>query len=111
MKSGIHDDAGPGEIKYMKRKSLATHHQEDIASHAKALLQATEDIAEEKVVEARAKLSALIDRAKDGWGYIEDKAVATAEGADEFVREKPYQALGIAVFIGALVGFCYAKRK
>jgi len=95
----------------MKRKHVAAHHHENLSSHAKALAKATEHIVDEKVTEARTKLTALIESAKDGWEYIEDKATETAEEADEFVHKKPYQALGIAFGIGTLIGLYFARRK
>lgn len=92
------------------KKNRHQHH-EKVTEHAQALVAATGHIAEEKVAAARAKLTDLIESAKDGYEYVEEKAVAGAKEADAFIREKPYQAVGLAIGVGALIGFCIARRK
>jgi ElaB/YqjD/DUF883 family membrane-anchored ribosome-binding protein len=95
----------------MKNSKHVTAHHEDLSKHARALVTATQHIAEDKVADARAKLSEIIDGAKERWEYVEGKAVDTAKQADQFVREKPYHALAVGVGLGALIGFFFAKRK
>lgn len=92
-------------------KHVTADHHENLSKHARALVTATQHIAEDKVADARAKLSDLIDSAKERWEYVEDKAVDTAKHADRFVREKPYHALAIGAGIGALIGLYLARRK
>jgi ElaB/YqjD/DUF883 family membrane-anchored ribosome-binding protein len=92
-------------------KHVTADHHENLAKHARALVSATQHIAEDKVADARAKLSDLIDSAKERWEYVEDKAVDTAKQADQFVRKKPYHALAIGVGVGTLVGIYLARRK
>jgi ElaB/YqjD/DUF883 family membrane-anchored ribosome-binding protein len=95
----------------MKNKHVPAHHHENVTKHARALVTATQHIAEDKVADARAKLSDLIDSAKERWEDIQDGAVDTAKHADRFVREKPYHTLAIGVGFGALIGFLLARRK
>jgi ElaB/YqjD/DUF883 family membrane-anchored ribosome-binding protein len=73
-------------------------------------MAATADVAGEKVGEARKRLAAALDRAREIAGRVRDKAVEGAKAADEAVREHPYQAIGIAFGIGALLGFLIARR-
>jgi len=95
----------------MKKHTRASVHHERVSEHARALIAATSHIADSKVAEAREKLSEMVESAKDAIEYVEEKAVETAKQTDHFIREKPYQAVGIAVGIGALIGFCIARRK
>jgi ElaB/YqjD/DUF883 family membrane-anchored ribosome-binding protein len=81
-----------------------------LAEDARALMAATADVAGEKVGEARKRLAAALDRAREIAGRVRDKAVEGAKAADEAVREHPYQAIGIALGIGALLGFLIARR-
>jgi ElaB/YqjD/DUF883 family membrane-anchored ribosome-binding protein len=81
-----------------------------LAEDASALMAATADVAGEKVGEARKRLAAALDRAKDLAGRVRDKAVQGAKAADEAVHEHPYQAMAIALGIGALIGFLAARR-
>ena len=82
-----------------------------IIADAKELMVATADVAEEKVVDARKRLLAALDRGKETWRAIQDKAVAGARTADETIRDHPYQSIGIAFGIGALVGFLLSRRQ
>lgn len=81
-----------------------------LAEDARALMAATADVAGEKVGEARKRLTAALESAKDIASSVRDKAVEGAKAADEVVREHPYQAIGIALGVGALIGFLAARR-
>ena len=81
-----------------------------LAEDARALMAATADVAGEKVGEARKRLAAALESGKEFAGRVRDKAVEGAKVADEAVREHPYQAIGIAVGIGALIGFLVTRR-
>ena len=81
-----------------------------LAEDARALMAATADVAGEKVGEARKRLAAALDRAKQIAGNVSDKAVAGAKAADEAVHEHPYRAIAIGVGVGALIGFLIARR-
>jgi ElaB/YqjD/DUF883 family membrane-anchored ribosome-binding protein len=93
------------------KRVVAAHHHEKVTDHAKALIAATEHIADDKIAMARKKLVELIEDAKEGIEYIEEKAVEGAKQVDEFVHENPYQAVGIAIGVGALIGYLIARRK
>jgi len=80
-----------------------------LAEDARALLAATADVAGEKVEEARKRLAASLDSAKEIAGRVGDKAVEGAKAADEVVREHPYQAIGIALGVGALIALLLAR--
>jgi ElaB/YqjD/DUF883 family membrane-anchored ribosome-binding protein len=80
-----------------------------LAEDARALLAATADVAGEKVGEARKRLAASLDSAKEIAGRVRDKAVEGAKAADEVVREHPYQAIGIALGVGALIALLLAR--
>ena len=40
-----------------------------------------------------------------------DKAVESAKAADQAVREHPYQAIGIATGVGAIVGYLAVRQR
>ena len=81
-----------------------------LAEDARALMAATADVAGEKVGEARKRLAAALESAKEIAGRIRDKAVEGAKATDEAVREHPYQSIGIALGVGALIGFLVSRR-
>ena len=81
-----------------------------LAEDARDLVAATADIAEEKVSAARKQLAAALEGGKEIYGRARDKAVEGAKAADEALHEHPYQAVGIALGVGALVGYLLALR-
>ena len=81
-----------------------------LAQDAQALMAATADVAGEKVGQARKRLAAALERAKEIGGCVRDKAVAGAKATDEAVHAHPYQAIAIGVGVGALLGFLLARR-
>ena len=81
-----------------------------LVEDARALVTATADVAGEKVTEARQRLAAALENGKEIFGRARDKAVEGAKAADEAVRENPYQALGIALGLGALLGYLLGRR-
>ena len=81
-----------------------------LAADAGALMAATADVAGEKVGEARKRLAAALERAKEIGGIVRDKAVAGAKATDVAIREHPYQAIAIGVGVGAILGYILARR-
>lgn len=94
-------------------KTHATHSHNDLqslAEDAKALLAATTDVAGDKVAEARKRLTAAIERGKETWSQVQEKTVEGVKATDHCIREHPYQAIGIAFGVGALLGFLISRR-
>ena len=81
-----------------------------LAEDARELLAATADVAGEKVGQARKRLAAALESAKQIAANVRDKAVAGAKVADQTVRENPYQAIAIGVGVGAIIGYLLARR-
>lgn len=81
-----------------------------LADDARALMTATADVAGEKVVEARKRLNAALQRGKEICDQVRQQAVQGAKAADVAVHEHPYQAIAIGVGVGALIGYFIAHR-
>ena len=81
-----------------------------LAEDARALMAATADVAGEKVSEARKRLAAALENGKEIYGRAREKAVEGVKAADEVVHDHPYQAIGIAFGVGALVGYLVSRR-
>jgi ElaB/YqjD/DUF883 family membrane-anchored ribosome-binding protein len=82
-----------------------------LAEDARALMTATADVAGEKVGEARKRLAAALESGKEIYGQVRDKAVEGVKATDQVVRENPYQAIGIAFGVGALLGCLLTRRN
>ena len=81
-----------------------------LAEDARAFMQATADVAGEKVSEARQRLNAALERSKELYGRVREKAVEGAKATDQAVHEHPYQAIAIGVGVGAMLGYLIARR-
>ena len=86
------------------------NHLGSLAEDARALMAATADVAGEKVAEARKRLAVALENAKDIAGRVRDKTLEGAKAADQVVRDNPYQAIGIAFGVGALIGYLAMRR-
>ena len=95
----------------MKKNHDIQENVANLAEDAQALLAATADVAEAQVVEARKRLSAALERGKKAWGQVQDYSVAQAKAADEVIRDHPYQSIGIAFGVGALLGLLLRRRS
>jgi ElaB/YqjD/DUF883 family membrane-anchored ribosome-binding protein len=81
-----------------------------LADDARALMAATADVAGEKVGDARKRLAAALESGKELYGRVRDKTVQKAKAVDETVHAHPYQAMGIALGVGAIIGYLLARR-
>jgi ElaB/YqjD/DUF883 family membrane-anchored ribosome-binding protein len=61
--------------------------------------------------ELRAKLETVIERAKEACDRLQQQTAAAARATDRTVREKPYQAMGVAFGVGVLVGVLVMWRS
>jgi ElaB/YqjD/DUF883 family membrane-anchored ribosome-binding protein len=81
-----------------------------LAEDAEALMAATADVAGDKIGEARKRLAAALESSKEMYGRVREKTAEGVRVADQTVREHPYQAIGIALGVGALVGFLVGRQ-
>ena len=81
-----------------------------LAKDAHSLITATTDVASQKFGEARQRVGEAVDSAKETASRVRDQAVDQAKAADEAVRQHPYQALGIAFGVGAILGYLVSRR-
>jgi ElaB/YqjD/DUF883 family membrane-anchored ribosome-binding protein len=83
---------------------------EHLLEDAQDLLAATAHVAEEKVMEARRRLTAAIEKSKETWEAIQAKAIVGAKATDQVIRENPYKSLAVAVGVGAIIGYLLRRR-
>ncbi|MGD0816274.1 MAG: DUF883 domain-containing protein [Verrucomicrobiota bacterium] len=83
----------------------------DLADDAQSLVAATANATEQKIIDARDRLSAAIESARETCDRLQQKAVEGAQSVDKQIREHPYQAIGMAFGIGALVGCLIGRRN
>src|ERR1041384_4222378 len=85
-----------------------------VVEDAEALLKATSTLTGEKIQEVRARAEESLRAAKVRLSEVEEEAMRrareVADAADEYVRENPWQSVGIAAGIGLVLGLLIARR-
>jgi ElaB/YqjD/DUF883 family membrane-anchored ribosome-binding protein len=85
-----------------------------VIADAEELLRATASQAGEKVSAARERVQASLANARlklvDAERVVVDRTRKAARVTDEYVREKPWQAVGVAAGIGFLLGLLINRR-
>jgi ElaB/YqjD/DUF883 family membrane-anchored ribosome-binding protein len=85
-----------------------------VVGDAEALLQATKGEVGERVDAVRARAEASLRAAKTRLSEVErsvaDHAKEATKAADEYVREHPWTAVGIAAAVGVVVGVLLARK-
>jgi ElaB/YqjD/DUF883 family membrane-anchored ribosome-binding protein len=81
-----------------------------VISDAEALLRATAGQAGEAAAAARAKLQEGLESAKLKLGPLGKEAAERVRAADDYVRENPWHAVGIAALVGIALGLLISRR-
>ena len=81
-----------------------------LAKDARSLITATTDVASQKLEDARQRVAKTVESAKEGAGRVRDQAVDYAQAADQALHEHPYKAVGIALGVGAFLGYLVSRR-
>ena len=85
-----------------------------VMEDAEALLKATSTLTGEKIQEVRARAEESLRQARQRVTEVEEEAMRrareVAEAADEYVRENPWQSVGIAAGVGLVLGLLIARR-
>ena len=86
----------------------------EVLTEADALLKQATKESGEKASDLRAQVESKLRAAKlklmDMQDDAMDRAKATARATDEYVRDNPWQALGVAAALGVLLGLLMSRR-
>jgi len=81
---------------------------------AEALLKATTDQAGETITAVRQRIEQRLEEGKKSVAEAEvlllEKTTEAAKSADVYVRENPWNAVGIAAGVGLVVGLLVARK-
>ena len=85
-----------------------------VVADAEELLRATASQAGEKVSAARARIEASLATAKvkltEAERVLLEKSKLAAKATDDYVRDNPWQAVGIAAMAGLVLGILISRR-
>lgn len=85
-----------------------------VMEDAEALIKATSTLTGEKIQEVRARAEESLRQAKVRMTEVEEEAMRRAreiaDATDEYVRQNPWQSVGVAAGIGLVLGLLIARR-
>lgn len=86
----------------------------NVVADAEEILRATAGVAGEKMAELRERVGERLSDAKvrlaDAEAVLVDRTRAAARATDTYVKENPWQAVGIAAGIGFVIGILASRR-
>src|ERR1700676_2608232 len=96
-------------------KAAASGEIKNLISDVEDLMARIADLKDADVVRVRGKVQRAVDATKqslaDSADTIRRQAQNVASTADDYVRESPWQAIGIAALVGAVVGILATRRS
>jgi ElaB/YqjD/DUF883 family membrane-anchored ribosome-binding protein len=85
-----------------------------VLADAEALVAATADNVGERAQTVREKAAETVERAQTELDELESELAARAkvliDDAGDFVRDHPWESLGLAAAVGGVVGFLLGRR-
>ena len=82
----------------------------EVVRDGEELLRAGCDDLSERSAVAREKLAAALDAARETQQKMREQFVVGAQATDRAIRQHPYQAIGIALGLGLLLGVVATRR-
>ena len=96
-------------------KAAASTEIKSLIADVEELMARIADLKDADVVRVRGKVQRAVDATKqslaEGADTIRQHAQKAASTADDYVRESPWQAVGIAALVGAIVGILATRRS
>ena len=96
-------------------KNVAADEIKNLIADVEDLIARIAELNDADVASVRTKVMATIASAKDtlagGAETFRKQAQRAASGADDYVRESPWAAVGLAALVGAVVGILVARRS
>ena len=94
-----------------KTPEAVRHDIDTLSEEARVLVEATAQVADEKVATARKRIAEALDNGKQTWTQLQARAARAAQLADRTVRTHPYQSIAVAFGVGALLALLLLRRR
>jgi len=96
-------------------KNVAADEVRKLIADVEDLIARIADLNDADVASIRSKVMATVGSAKEtlagGAETLRRQAQRAVSGADDYVRESPWAAVGLAALVGAVVGILVARRS
>ena len=108
----LRDDAGNG---LSNVKTTASSEIKNLIADVEELMARISDLKDADVERVRGKVQRAVESAKqtfsDSTLNLRRRAQQAASTTDDYVRDSPWQAVGIAALVGAVVGILATRRS
>ena len=109
METSFDSAAGPD------LKGAAADELRNLIADVEELVARIADLKENDVVRVRTRVMNAVDAAKESLAERADtlkrQAQKAVSGTDDYVRDNPWAAVGLAALVGAVVGILVARRS
>jgi ElaB/YqjD/DUF883 family membrane-anchored ribosome-binding protein len=96
-------------------KTAASSEIKNLIADVEDLMARIADLKDADVVRVRSKVQRAVDATKQslagGADAVRQQAQKAVRTADDYVRDSPWQAVGIAALVGAVVGILATRRS
>jgi ElaB/YqjD/DUF883 family membrane-anchored ribosome-binding protein len=96
-------------------KSVGSSEIKNLIADVEELMARISDLKDADVDRVRAKVQRAVDATKQSFAdravSLRYRAQRAASTADDYVRDSPWQAVGIAALVGAVVGILATRRS
>jgi ElaB/YqjD/DUF883 family membrane-anchored ribosome-binding protein len=96
-------------------KASASVEIKNLLADVEELVARIADLQDSDLDRVRSKVQRTLDAAKqsiaEGADSVKRQAQSVATTADDYIRENPWQAVGIAALVGAVLGTLLARRS
>ena len=96
-------------------RAAASTEVRSLIEDVEELIARIADLKDADVARVRGKVQRAVDATKqslqDGAEAIRERAQQAASTADDYVRDSPWQAVGIAALVGAIIGILATRRS
>ncbi|MEP6941916.1 MAG: DUF883 family protein [Betaproteobacteria bacterium] len=82
---------------------------EDALAQAQKMLKKAGTQAGDRAEELRSQAASRLDAARATLDNLQDRATAAARSTDDFVRDAPWKAIGVAAAVGIVVGMAAGR--
>ena len=87
------------------------HDLKEVVHDGEAMLRSGAQTLSDHGADARERLSAAIESAKDMAHRLQKQTINRAKATDRMIRENPYPTMGIAFGLGLLIGVLINRRN
>ena len=93
------------------RQNTATEDLSTITQDAGDMVGSAAEISQHRASAAREQFEHALEQGRQICNNLKDATAKQAKVADEFVRNNPYKALGIAAGVAVLVSLLFSRRR